>query len=353
MRILMVGVDQSTQGGMWTVVENYLKNAEFCKKTNLKYIPTSITGSFIKKISFTFISYIKIFFELSRKKYDVVHIHVSERGSIYRKYIVLLMARLWKCKTIFHMHGAEFEVWYRSCSDKKKKYIRKIVNKADRILILGEYWKDFLCSLVEQPEKIQVLYNAVEVPEKNKYRIEARKLLFLGVVGKRKGMDDLLAAMKNIDDKLDEDIKLYIYGPDFSYGIEQRIKKSGLENRVDYKGWLEKEEKEKVMDEIAINILPSYNEGLPMTILETMARGIPNITTSIAAIPEAVSKENGILLKPGDVQGLQQAILTLMDSEKIRQEKSDKSFEIIKEKFSLERHIHEVLHIYNELERSI
>ena len=64
----MVGVDQSTQGGMWTVVENYLKNAEFCKKTNLKYIPTSITGSFIKKISFTFISYIKIFFELSRKK---------------------------------------------------------------------------------------------------------------------------------------------------------------------------------------------------------------------------------------------------------------------------------------------
>ena len=51
MRILMVGVDQSTQGGMWTVVENYLKNAEFCKKTNLKYIPTSITGSFIKNNS--------------------------------------------------------------------------------------------------------------------------------------------------------------------------------------------------------------------------------------------------------------------------------------------------------------
>ena len=139
----------------------------------------------------------------------------------------------------------------------------------------------------------------------------------------------------------------------FFFLSEQRIKKSGLENRVDYKGWLEKEEKEKVMDEIAINILPSYNEGLPMTILETMARGIPNITTSIAAIPEAVSKENGILLKPGDVQGLQQAILTLMDSEKIRQEKSDKSFETIKEKFSLEKHIHEVLHIYNELEKSI
>ena len=349
----MAGVDQSTQGGMWTVVENYLKNAEFCEKTNLKYIPTSIKGNFIKKICFTFVSYIKIFFELSRKKYDIVHIHVSERGSIYRKYIVLLMAQLYKCKTIFHMHGAEFEVWYKNCPDKKKKSIRKIVNKADRILILGEYWKGFLYSLVDRPEKIQVLYNAVEVPEKNKYKIEARKLLFLGVVGVRKGIDDLLEAMKNIDDKLDEDIKLYIYGPDFSYGVEEKIKKNGLEHRVDYKGWLEREEKEKVFDEIAINILPSYNEGLPMTILETMARGIPNITTSIAAIPEAVSKENGILLKPGDVKGLQQAILTLMDSEKIRQEKSDKSFAIVKRKFSLEKHIHEVLHTYDELEKSI
>lgn len=349
----MVGVDQSTQGGMWTVVENYIKNKDFCKETNLKYIPTSITGSFIKKINFTFVSYIKIFFELSRKEYDIVHIHVSERGSVYRKYIVLLMARLFQCKTILHMHGAEFEVWYKNCSDKKKRFIKKVINKADRVLILGEYWKKFIRSLTECPEKVQVLYNAVEVPEKNKYKIEARKLLFLGVVGERKGMDDLLAAMKNIDNELDEDIKLYIYGPDFSYGIEQRIRERDLEHRVEYKGWLEKEQKEEVLDEIAVNILPSYNEGLPMTILETMARGIPNIATAIAAVPEVVSKDNGVILVPGNIEDLQKAILTLTGNNKIRQDKSNKSFETIKNRFSLEKHICTVLQIYSELEKYI
>ena len=46
--------------------------------------------------------------------------------------------------------------------------------------------------------------------------------------------------------------------------------------------------KNRIYKTIAINVLPSYNEGLPMSILETMAYGIPSITTNIASIPEVV-----------------------------------------------------------------
>ena len=56
------------------------------------------------------------------------------------------------------------------------------------------------------------------------------------------------------------------------------------------------------MEHAMVNILPSYNEGLPMTILETMAYGIPNISTSIASIPEVLhNNDNGFLVKPGDI----------------------------------------------------
>lgn len=76
-----------------------------------------------------------------------------------------------------------------------------------------------------------------------------------------------------------------------------------------YKGWLDKSKQNEVFSNIALNVLPSYNEGLPMSILETMAYGIPNISTRVAAIPEVISDKNGYLIYTGDKKALKEAIL--------------------------------------------
>lgn len=53
MNVLMIGVDKTSIGGMLTVVENYLNNEDFCRKTNLKYIATVIRANkFVKNIYF-------------------------------------------------------------------------------------------------------------------------------------------------------------------------------------------------------------------------------------------------------------------------------------------------------------
>lgn len=206
----MIGVDKSTQGGMWTVAENFINNSEFCKRTNLKYMATSITGSKTKRILFTAKSLLKIGFELASKKYDIVHVHMSEKGSVYRKNIVINMARFFRCKIVLHMHGAEFEVWYKSLTLKKQKGVRKIVDKADKILILGYYWIDFMQSLVTEKSKVAVLYNAVDIPKQNCYNSSACHLLFLGAICQRKGINDLLQAINLVKEKLGENIKLWI-----------------------------------------------------------------------------------------------------------------------------------------------
>lgn len=54
MNVLMIGVDKTSIGGMLTVVENYLNNEDFCRKTNLKYIATVIRANKFVKI-FTFL----------------------------------------------------------------------------------------------------------------------------------------------------------------------------------------------------------------------------------------------------------------------------------------------------------
>lgn len=351
MKVLMVGVDKQTKGGMWTVVKNYLDDLDFCEKSGLKYISTAITGSKMKRVMFTACALSKILFELLTGHYDIVHIHMAEKGSVYRKSIIAFFARLFRCKVLLHMHGAEFEKWYKKSSIIQQAYVRRILQKADRIIILGEYWKPFINSLTNGKTQVQVVYNAVKVPISKHYNLKAHNMLFLGAVIKRKGIYDLLEAIKTIDQVLDATVKLWIYGPDVEKNIESIINKMGLEKRVFYKGYMEEAEKKKVFQYIALNILPSWNEGLPMTILETMAEGIPNISTNVAAIPEAVDNENGIIIRPGDIGKLADSILTLIQDDKKREIKSCFAYEKVKEKFSLSCHLSKIIQIYRELER--
>ena len=351
MRVLMVGVDAQTKGGMWTVAENYLKSEAFVRQTGLEYVATSITGSIPKRILFTAKALLKIITKLRTGKFDIVHIHMAERGSVYRKNIVIDMAKLFRCKVVLHMHGAEFEEWYKSLTADKRARVRKILDKADKVFILGQYWLDFISGLVTHKDRVCVLHNAVFVPAENYYNPNAVNLLFLGVVGQRKGIFDLLQALQLADAHLPRDVRLMIYGPQKDTDIEAEIRKRSLSHRVAYQGWLTADKTPEVFDSTALNILPSYNEGLPMTILETMAYGIPNISTNVAAIPEAVDAENGAVVEPGDAKHLAETIVNLMNEISARRQKSQCAYERAKKDFSIDVHMEKVMDIYRELEQ--
>ena len=348
MRVLMVGVHKSTQGGMWTVAENYINNKAFAGKYNLKYIPSAVSGNPIKRIVFSVFGVLRVLLYALFHSFDLLHVHMSERMSVFRKGAVIKIAGIRKPKVIIHMHGAEFELWYKGLGAKKQAKVRRIINSADKIIILGEYWREFVSSLLEDKSKVEVVYNAVGCPDRSRYNPNARGLLFLGAIGKRKGVYDLLEAMKIL--KRDGvDTKLVLYGPDATDGIEALIEKYGLSDCAEYRGWLSKENKEAVFRETALNILPSYNEGLPMTILETMSFGIPNITTPVAAIPEVVSSRNGYLVSPGDYKAVAERVAEFLADGGLRKRLSESSYSTIKEGFSIEKHIEKITEIYSEV----
>lgn len=346
----MVGVDKSTKGGMWTVVENYLDNKAFIQNNDVVYVPTSITCcNAFKKVVFTLNAYKKIAREYQTRKFSILHVHMSERASIIRKGIIMRYAKKKGTRIVLHMHGAEFEVLYEKMSERKKKQVREIINLADKIIILGNYWYEFIGSLVRNKDKICVVYNAVKVPAEYKYDIKSNKLLFLGAVSHRKGIDILIRALKLKELCLKEKSLVYIYGPDVEGNIEDLIKEYDLDSWVIYGGWLTEENKKFVLEDTSINVLPSYNEGLPMTILEAMSYGIPTISTKVAAIPEAVNEKNGILIEPGNVNALAEAIELLVLDSKLRNELSYQSYKDAVEKFSIEQHIQQIELVYKEL----
>ena len=350
MKVLMVGVDRTTKGGMWTVVENYLRSEKFNKNVQLKYIPTSVTGSLIKRMLFSFFAIIRVLIFTIFNNYEILHVHMSERGSVFRKNIIMKISKIRNAKIIIHMHGAEFEKWFKLLKPSKQNKVIEILNSCDKILILGNYWEKFIGSLMKDKSKIVILYNSVYVPNKYYYNEKSKKVLFLGLIGKRKGIYDLLNSVLYINKNEKFIGEICLYGPDDTEeGIDNLIEKEGLQNYVKYCGWLSNEEKEKVFKETSINILPSYNEGLPMTILETMAYGIPNISTSVAAIPEAINETNGMLVEPGNIEELAKKLNSLLKDTSKRKEMSYNAYKITKEKFSIDNHIKKLLDVYQQL----
>ena len=197
---------------------------------------------------------------------------------------------------------------------------------------------------------VQVLYNAVPTFEKNPYNTNAKGVLFLGRLGKRKGTYDLLSAIKKIDSKLNTDICFYLCGDGEVEEVQKKIVELGLSHRIKHVGWMEKAEKDALYPNIMLNVLPSYNEGLPMSILETMAFGIPNISTKIASIPEVLKDgENGYLIEPGDVDGLANRLLELCSNATLRSEFSNKGYTFVCENFSLKKNLEILKSFYSEL----
>lgn len=350
MKVLMVGVDSDGKGGMLTVVENYLRDHEFCEQSNLVYVPTASAGSILHRLLVFAKGLARIRKELCNCHYDIVHMHLSERGSLLRKNIVQNMAKKAGCKTILHMHGADFEEWYRSCGKKLQTHIRKVISKADLVLILGHYWESFIGGLMTDPDRMVVLHNAVPVPPENCYNAQNKNIMFMGALIERKGILDLLEALSRVRGQLPRECRLILCGDDPDGIAAPAIERLDLDGIVEMTGWLDNASKEKIMAESAINVLPSYREGLPMTILETMANGVPNISARVAAIPEAIDDgENGLLIEAGDVDALSEAILRMLGDAELRKRFSHAGWRKMYEQFSLEAHNKRLLAIYSEL----
>lgn len=344
----MCGSALSVKGGMVSVVKNYL-NYKAWGNIKIDYVPTHIEKNKYLLILYFGVKSLYIVFNAMMGKYKIAHLHTAERGSFYRKaFLVKILHRL-GVKTIMHHHAAEFEQFYVSLSEDKKHYVNSILELADMNIVLS---KRLIPMIKEKaPEaKVKVLYNAVNTYSSNPYNFQAKNILFLGRLGERKGTYDLLDAIQHLDCQIDMEYRFYLCGDGDIDGVKKRMEELHIAHRIAHIGWIDGEMKKEIFTNTLINVLPSYNEGLPMTILETMAYGIPNISTAIASIPEVLhDDDNAFLITPGDVELLALRIKQLICDDAMRRKFSEKSYRLITENFSLDYNIEELKKIYMKL----
>ena len=347
MNVLMVGVDDKRVGGMWTVAENFINNAIFNSKVNLTYVASSTGGSAVRRVWKMVEAYIRILWILIFKDVDIVHIHMAEKGSVFRKAIVILFGKLFCKKVIVQMHAGPIVSWYKSCNGLTQFCVKKIFNSPDVMLVLGEYWKKQLVELVPE-KKIHVLYNGAECPSKNLYNIQGTSIVYLGLIKKTKGTYDLIEAIKLINDRLDYKYKVYLCGIDEEGKIKNYITERGLTERIILKGWISKDERIKVFKNTRMVVLPSYFEALSMTVIEAMCYGIPVITTNISTMSELLGQSH-FLVKPGNIEKLSEEILQFSVDNTLCKEISDYEFNRASSTFSIDNVSKKLCKIYSDI----
>lgn len=347
MNVLVVGPSSTkSKGGMATVIKEIEDDRDLCDKYNIESYESYIDGSRIKVLAYSIFAFIVFWF--SKRKYSIYHIHAASRGSTFRKGYYVRAAKRWNKKVILHIHGAQYMEFYKESNNKNKQKIINILNTADVVLALSEEWKRKFestfgiknCVVLENGINTENLETATSEPS-----LYQHSFVTLGRLGKRKGTYDLLDAIELAKASV-QDIKFLFAGDGEIEQVKKIIRERHLENNIEVVGWANYDKKIELLSRVSTVVLPSYNEGLPMSILEGMACGKAIISTTVGAIPEVVKKENGILVQAGDVKALSEAIVKCCTDSEMLTEMSSKNINKIANEFSMKKMHSKLASIY-------
>lgn len=344
----MIGPALASQGGI-SRVEQLLINHWNNPTYHIEHLPTQCEGSFLRKLGFAVKAFIVFAFTLLRRKPDLVHIHFSARGSIYRKSLFILLAWLFRVRVVLHAHGPEFHLFFqKEIPAWVRSYVRFVLNRAAKLIVLGSGWQSFYRQIYTRSAPV-ILRNPTVIPEARAHKGEESIVFMAGRLGNRKGTYDLLAAYQSLCLRIPE-ARLWLAGDGELEEVRRIVHEHGWEEKVRIPGWLREEELREAYQSATIFVLPSYNEGLPMALLEAMAHGLPVITTAVGGIPELVRHgENGFLIQPGDIAGLTHYMEVLLRDSSLYERMSCNARKSVEKEYSIEEIIRRLSLIYNEV----
>lgn len=346
--VVIVGSSHNVKGGITSVIDQY-KSYPWPEYIQMHYAVTFDGGNAIHKVLCFCKGFFVILGLILQGRADILHIHMSHNGSFYRKYFVTKLAALFKKKTIIHLHSSEFKDFYNRSCPLTKRMICYLLASVDRIITLGNEW-DVRVHEISPSAKTAIIHNTVrENSCKVEYHSDPFVYLYMGVLVKRKGVEDLIRAI----DKLGPDRSGFLFriagtGSEELY-LRELTNELGLQENISFEGWVEKDRKEELFAESQALILPSYNEGLPICILEALSYGMPVIATEVGSVADAVIPDtNGELVKAGDIEALSAAIKRLGSNRLLWEKYSQNAKKIVEEDYSESRMFNKVLKLYQD-----
>ena len=202
-------------------------------------------------------------------------------------------------------------------------------------LVLGEPWRRMFesyglrCPIAICPSTLlREVFDRGAAFTREPRREPPARILYVGQVGRRKGVLDLLEAVARLR-REGLAVELTVVGPEKLSGeLEEaraRAAALGLDSKARFTGALTGEALYAHYRDHDLLALPSYNEGIPAVLYEAGAFGLPVVTTPVGAIESLVRDgANGFLVKPGDVDALTDRLRRLATDHDLRARLGDR-----------------------------
>ncbi len=303
-RVVFVGPDIKEAGGMAAVLRNYRSMLP-----SFHYVQTNSRHGTMRGAVYLASAFAKLSWQRMRGR-RIMHVHGCSGKSFVRKGLLIRWGRLLGFRVVFHCHGGGIRQYFDSIG--KEKAVSTL-NQCQAIVALSRVWQEYFMDTFHRTDVFEINNVVLPAAATHTDRDGRLRLLFLGAINDNKGIFDLVETIRANAERWRGRVLLTIGGS----GENSRLLKAieGLEDLINYAGVISGQEKDQIVAATDVAVLPSYIEGLPMFILESMAVGLPVISTPVGGIPSIVEDgANGILFQPGDKKALAAAIDFYLDN---------------------------------------
>lgn len=361
-KVLLIAPSPNLAGGIsrWTkhILHYYKINNSDC---NLDYLCSaqykySLKKSLFERLYSGVFNYIKVILKfikrVSYSNYDVAHITTSASISLIKDLWLIKIAKHHNIKSIVHFRFGRIPELFEK-NNWEWKLLKKVVSSADMAITIDLKSYASLVSagfrnVVNLPNPLS---NEIleKVEQNNDLIIQPRTIIFVGQMLRTKGIYELVEVCSQIPN-----IRLNMYGS-LPKGVEHNLKDLAGEDsdkwlniagEIDYDLIINK------MKGASIFVLPTYTEGFPNVILESMACGCPIVASKVGAIPEMLAAETsapcGILIEPKNKLQLKEAIEYLLANPDKAKILGNRAKERVRKEYSIDSVWRKMVNIWTE-----
>jgi glycosyltransferase involved in cell wall biosynthesis len=280
---------------------------------------------------------------LARYRRAVLHVHTAAGTSFWRDSAYMGAAIAARCPVILHLHGGGFERFYDR-SGTGQAVVRYFLEHAACVAVPSQRMAAWVRS-VSPAVRATFLPSPVLIGPLHE-SARPNLIVFLGRLHADKGIYDLLDALSQLRSAV-PDVRLVCAGEGERIAVARHAERLGIADAVKFTGWVGPSGKRALFESAAAYALPSYDEGMPVSLLEAMAAGVPAVASPVGGIPEVVvDGTSGLLAAPGDVATLQRHLRRLLLERSLGARIGAAGRETVRARFAAERALPRLEEVY-------